>query len=621
MTTLSPSQEQIRTSPITGRTFVEAGAGTGKTRVLISRAQYLIGQGLRPQEVLFLVFSQAARDELRRRLQGERLNCQVQTVHGFAVKEMSLGSDLNILPPEDPGWRKILFDLQLQFPRAGQQVAAMLELAWQAPLTELPVNLRTLRLAAEERLAQAGEDGYAAYTFTSLLATLLDHWDADPAALVRARLGFQAVIVDEVQDVSRLQARVIDRLAGETHLLMVGDPWQGIFFFQHATPQVLAELKEGCHRTYHLEEAYRSPAQHLMATEALTGRGMVPMRGFDGSFEVRRCGNQIEMYDAVQQVVPRLVKEGQVAVLAFTNQEVQEIASLLRELGLTIHVAGDARGPTDDYCQTILAPVTRLVTQKKRPVGRHPLLGLPDTILKVEWDWTDVDLLNAAWLTGRRAEEIAPHLPRDWRPLLRLWRTLQDWQGTPLGLLELLTVQIPGYPPSPLARHHAVKAHDLLTLFVRVGDLLPDDEHAITVSTFHRSKGLEWPNVVVIDSGRNNQFDSETELAEGARVRYVALTRSSRNLVVLLHAQSHPAFDLACSPEVLEEIRTCERAVWKGDWQAITWNDTAQKFRTVERYLREVRVPTGAIPSADGLIPLQPLRRIPLAGKKASNTG
>lgn len=620
MNGLSAAQEQIRTSPMTGRTFVEAGAGTGKTRVLISRAHYLIGQGIQPKEILFLAFSQAARDELRRRLKEVRLNCQVQTIHGFALKAMGADEKVEILSSENPVWRKIVFALQLKFPRFGQKVATALEQAWQDPLTDLSPELRTLRLAAEEMLAEVS-DGGAVYTFTSLLVALLNRWEVEPPSLAHAQIGIKAVIVDEVQDISRLQARLVDRLVGSRHLMAVGDPWQGIFSFQHATPKVIGDLKARADRIYVLDEGYRCPAQHVMAAEALTGRAMLPVRGFDGRFAVRRCADHLELQDAVKEVTHRLAGEGSVAVLAYSNAEVTEVAALLREQGLPVSVTDASQAETDDYLRIVLAPVTRFLVQQQSPLGRHPLFAVLEWMDEVDWTWAEVELLKAAWMTGRRAEAVQPYLPKSWQRWFEFWKTLQDWQGSPQLLLAVLGDLLPERPPSQLALHHAQKAIDVLDLAKRVGFALPADQQAVFVSTIHRAKGLEWPNVVVVDFGRGSRVESDEERAEGTRVRYVGLTRSSRNLVLLLHPEAHPAFDPVVAPEVLTQIRRCEQAAWQQDWQNAIWKEAAQQFLSVQRWLQEMTMPSlhpGAT-TADGLVQPVRLKRIPLAGKNAES--
>ena len=81
---LNPEQLEIVTHS-GGPQLVVAGPGSGKTRVIVERIIHLIGQGLKPSEILCLTFSEKAAEEMKERLENvsDISEMQISTYHSF----------------------------------------------------------------------------------------------------------------------------------------------------------------------------------------------------------------------------------------------------------------------------------------------------------------------------------------------------------------------------------------------------------------------------------------------------------------------------------------------------------------------------------------------------------
>ena len=80
--------------------FLLAGAGSGKTRVLIERVKYLINKGINPEKILLITFTRKATLELTERLPKGNVNPLITTFHGFCYKALSPLMKLNLVKEE-----------------------------------------------------------------------------------------------------------------------------------------------------------------------------------------------------------------------------------------------------------------------------------------------------------------------------------------------------------------------------------------------------------------------------------------------------------------------------------------------------------------------------------------
>jgi len=301
---------------------VSAGAGSGKTSVLVERFLRAVSQkGISPGRILAITFTEKAANEMKSRLveacrerglhafRRDIENAYISTIHGFCarlLKENPIESGL------DPFFR-VLGEGETDI-LASETLDALFEEeassdAWMAILSRIGEDAarNSIRKLYDLYRATGGDESIfkvsgtgeekeskkefirvvkrfqtafderkkrlSAYDFDDLLflATRLLAGTSVVQKAVRARYRqlFELILVDEYQDVSPLQDQLIDHLKSERNLFIVGDIQQSIYSFRHAEPDVFrrrirsAQSAGAAAKNLVLSENYRSRAEIL----------------------------------------------------------------------------------------------------------------------------------------------------------------------------------------------------------------------------------------------------------------------------------------------------------------------------------------------------------------------
>ncbi len=283
---LNPEQEQA-VKHQDGPLMVLAGAGSGKTRVLVERIVGLVGRGVHPSRILAVTFTNKAAGEMRLRL-GETLGYHassmwIGTFHSTCArilriyhKEVGLSAEYSIFDNDDQLRlvSALLKERKLKdaaTPRgvlnaigaAKNQGEDPLEYNKHSHICEVIQVIYPLYQAALER-----ED---AVDFNDLLLKVCELFQHEEvAAQLRGR--FHHVLVDEFQDTNPVQYTLVQGFVKETrNLTVVGDDDQSIYSWRGAEPRNLLDFK----RDYpdavsvKLEQNYRSTAVILNAANAV----------------------------------------------------------------------------------------------------------------------------------------------------------------------------------------------------------------------------------------------------------------------------------------------------------------------------------------------------------------
>jgi len=287
---LNDAQRAAVTAPL-GPILVLAGAGSGKTRVLIHRIAWLIStEGASPHNILAVTFTNKAAAEMRGRVEtllgipGSAL--WLGTFHGLAHRllrlhwrEAGLPQSFQIMDGEDQLRliRKILKAMELDearwVPRDIQYYInkhkdegrrpAMLKAAAD------PTEQQLLKVYAEYELACARA---GAVDFAELLLRAYELWRDQPDVLRHYRARFSHVLVDEFQDTNSIQYAWVRLLVGtEGYPFVVGDDDQSIYRWRGAKVENLHKFREDFPQAkmFRLEQNYRSTASILDAANAL----------------------------------------------------------------------------------------------------------------------------------------------------------------------------------------------------------------------------------------------------------------------------------------------------------------------------------------------------------------
>ncbi len=290
---LEPLNTAQREAVTAGRqpVLVLAGAGSGKTRVLVHRAAWLVrAQGASPWNLFAVTFTNKAANEMRTRIEAlldtPTRQLWIGTFHGLAHRllrrhwnEAALRQDFQIL---DSGDQLRLIKRLLADERVDEQMIAPQSLQYfisgakeaglrpdQAPSGSAPYGEEKKQLYA---LYQKRCETYGLVDFGELLLRAAELWQNNPELLARYRERFRWVLVDEFQDTNGIQYSWLKQLCGTTGLpFAVGDDDQSIYRWRGAQVENIRRYTRDFKdvRTVRLERNYRSTATILKAANAV----------------------------------------------------------------------------------------------------------------------------------------------------------------------------------------------------------------------------------------------------------------------------------------------------------------------------------------------------------------
>ncbi|HLR87214.1 MAG TPA: DNA helicase II [Wenzhouxiangella sp.] len=266
--------------------LVLAGAGSGKTRVLVHRIAWLIRvQHVSPMGLLAVTFTNKAAGEMRSRV-GELLDMRpeglwIGTFHGIChrilrmhAREAGLPDTFQILDSEDQHRlvRRVIRDMELdegEFPaRQMQYFINHHKGSGRRPDNiESFDNAHALSQVAIYRSYQAYCERSGLVDFTELLLRTLELLRDNPALQKQYQQRFGHVLIDEFQDTNELQYALVRIIAGpKSRLFVVGDDDQSIYGWRGARVENVSDFaRDFDPLTVRLEQNYRSTATILKA--------------------------------------------------------------------------------------------------------------------------------------------------------------------------------------------------------------------------------------------------------------------------------------------------------------------------------------------------------------------
>jgi superfamily I DNA/RNA helicase/RecB family exonuclease len=563
-----------------GPQLVVAGPGTGKTEFLVARAVHLVESGkAKPSQILLLTFSRRAAQELSQRvglgLPTSGPGISASTFHSFAHRL------LEVHGPSAFGWASV--PTLLTGPEQVALVSTLLRsqdpALWPLPLRALlPTNtlgeeLADFLLRSRERLldppalADLAADRPAwralsgfmvAYDrelerrgridYGGLLAAAVRCLE-DPTVAAALDEQFLYVLVDEYQDTSPAQARMLELLAGgHTNLTAAADPYQSVYSFRGAEVANVAEFEQrfgplGRPRRLILSQSFRVPAEILNGALRIVAGGELP----GGAGPVRPADHQgrVEGYvfdqataeaEWIASEVEYLVRTealawSDIAILVRSTRHL--LPELSRALGrrqiphdtpdrrLVDHpaiqlvfdlalAASENRGSSDEIDRAVrrllLGPLFGLSLSAERTLYRLRQRGFAgwNEIIRSELDEGAAlaDLLaDSGWASHLPANHGFWHL---WTSLPQLEGlvaddNLADYRAAWAAFAQVLDRQEERDPAvtlldvRQLAENDDYEAVPLLSLQGRRAD-------RITLTTLHQAKGLEFEVVFIADA-------------------------------------------------------------------------------------------------------------------------
>ena len=622
-----------------GPVLVVAGAGSGKTRVLVYRIAYLLENGIAPESIIAITFTNKAAGEMRSRvaeLIGPTADeIWVSTFHSACVRilrreapRLGYANSFSIYDSSDSLRliRMILKDLNIdekRLPPRGVAAAisnAKNKLMDAGLFSDFADNPYEKRIALvyteyEKRLAEQ-----SAFDFDDLIMRTVEVFDKHPDALARYQGRFRHVLIDEFQDTNHAQSRLATLLAGKwRNIFVVGDADQGIYAFRGATIKNLLDFERDWPeaKVITLEQNYRSTRTILDAANAVIENNA--MRKPKALWTAQEGGERIVRYHGsdehdeaawVAQEVRKLSDQGHphadVAVFYRTNAQSRVLEEAFNAASLPYRVVGGVgfydRKEIKDMMAWLRAAMNPLDTISAERICGAPKRGIgPGSISKIQafaasrvmplgnaFDYAEeVDGLN------KKARGGALEIGR----ILAHIREL-DHSGVPITDIVASTWEITGY----MAELQADRSFESLSrqenLKELAGSAAEYDENT------QQGSLTDFLELVALVN------DTDEEEGEETGVTFMTL-HNAKGLefpivfIVGMEEAVFPHMRSLADPEQLEEerrlcyvgiTRAQERLYLLNAWRRRLWGPDAN-YNTPSRFLREI--PDDLIKEAD----------------------
>ncbi|MFF5863994.1 DNA helicase II [Pseudomonas sp. NPDC012596] len=365
LNSLNDAQRQAVAATL-GRQLVLAGAGSGKTRVLVHRIAWLIQvEQASPHSILSVTFTNKAAAEMRQRIEQllgiNPAGMWVGTFHGLAHRllrahwqEARLVQNFQILDSDDQQRlvKRVIRELGLDEQRwparqaqwfiNGQKDEGLRPQHIQASGDLFLGTMRGIYEAYEQACERAG-----VIDFSELLLRALDLWRDNPGLLEHYQRRFRHLLVDEFQDTNAVQYAWLRLLAGSGggSLMAVGDDDQSIYGWRGAKieniHQYTADFPDA--EMIRLEQNYRSTSGILKAANALIannsgrlGKELWTDLGEGEPLTLYAAYNEHDEARYVVETIESLIKQGssrnEIAILYRSNAQSRVLEeALLRE--------------------------------------------------------------------------------------------------------------------------------------------------------------------------------------------------------------------------------------------------------------------------------------------------
>ena len=563
-----------------------AGPGSGKTTVLTRRVHQLIGEyQVSPSSILVVTFTKAAAREMKERFLrlSQTASTQVTfgTFHGvfYGILRHAYGLNARNIIGEEQKYgilRELIRSSRLEIEDEKELIADI--------IGEIS-TVKTGRIALEHYYSAACpeetfRDIYRGYQKKCRSARLLDFDDmlvwCYELLMQREDIRkawqnkFKYILVDEFQDINKLQYEIIKILAlPQNHLFIVGDDDQSIYGFRGARPQIMLQFPQeypdaesvtlGCNyrSTKRILEASQNVIHHnqeRFPKEIKTINELgdpIEVRGFETEIQENRW-----VRDRILKAKEAKKPLEEIAVLFRTNLGARYLVEMLMEYQLPFHMRDLLPNLYEHWITRDLLAYIQIALGDRSRKNFYQIMNRPNRYLSrdsvdsgefsfegLRWYYEDKE-----WMCDR---------------IDRLEEDLRIIKGmTPYGAVNYIRNGI-GYEAylKEYAVYRRIKAEDLLETLKEIHDSTKgyrtfeawfahmeefseklkeqakhqsEQKEGVTISTLHSIKGLEYDEVYILDVNEGvmpyHKAVLEEEIQEERRLFYVGMTRARKRL-------------------------------------------------------------------------------------------
>lgn len=565
---LDPQQKAAVTTD-SAKALVIAGAGSGKTRVLVERIAHLIENcKVSPYEILAFTFTRKAAKEMKDRLE-QRIGAHARhvtmgTMHAIALRMLRRFGDVLKFRPQHltvySEWESAYLLLEVA------REVGLFKKTWKVSKAEIDRMVSNYyQFGLDPDPKHPAHKLFHAFSGRCLENNALTYGDLliclqELVPVLGKYLNIRHILVDEVQDIDPLQWQIINAMYGEFRaaLFVVGDVNQSIYAFRGAVPEYLLN-HHAQFAVYELTANYRSVPEIVTAGNRLIrcnqrrmGSGMAAIRS-DGD------ARNIEVLSGMDsQRLASWISENAVdAVLARNHVLLKKLSLELRSLGVPHTYIGITTSLVNSEEFRRFHAFLKLLANPYDNFSFlliRELLGIGDQ----EYAHLRVEATNA----GMSHFQVWSEMEGVFQEFFRSPRN-RTYLECAIAEISNMASGAPPYPGHPQwhfidtneclgfasswAKDHpkaSIQEYlDWLSTF-DVQDEIEEETEGITLCTIHAAKGLEWPTVIVAGCNEgilpSRQSLATGDIEEERRLMYVAMTRARDRLILAVRPEDDP---------------------------------------------------------------------------------
>lgn len=579
-----------------GPCMVLAPPGSGKTLIVTERTRYLIEEsGVRPDQILVITFTRYAAREMKERFErltaGKNYPVTFGTFHSifYGILKCAYGIGANNLMSEKESsvlLQEVLDQTNIEStPEVEDEEELVRELLREVGMVKNGLyhlkDFHSKYLTQDEfaevfRSYEHQKKELKKFDFDDMLVQCYALFRKKPEILQGWQKRFQYILIDEFQDINRVQYEVIRMLAAPRYnLFVVGDDDQSIYGFRGAKPELMLYMKQEFPslRTISLTVNYRSTefitgaaARVILHNDTRFYKRVQSFRGRGQNVHVQEVLDEQEeaqyVTEEIQKKLDQGIKPGEIAVLFRAAVQARMISEILSEHRIPFEMRDYVTNFYRHFIVKDMMAYLQLAAGKRDrslflTICNRPLRYLARNSMEnrqvnfedlrkfyCDKDWM-LDIIDQFDVDVRMMKNMAPYVAiqyirkkigyddflKEYAEKHQIsWKQLMDVMAE----LEERSKNFKSYDEWEI--HIAKYTQELEEQQAKARKIKGERENKVQLMTIHSAKGLEFEDVFVIHANEgeipHQKAEKKDEIEEERRLFYVALTRAKNNLCI-----------------------------------------------------------------------------------------
>jgi len=579
-----------------GPCMVLAPPGSGKTLIVTERTRYLIEEsGVRPDQILVITFTRYAAREMKERFErltaGKNYPVTFGTFHSifYGILKCAYGIGANNLMSEKESsvlLQEVLDQTNIEStPEVEDEEELVRELLREVGMVKNGLyhlkDFHSKYLTQDEfaevfRSYEHQKKELKKFDFDDMLVQCYALFRKKPEILQGWQKRFQYILIDEFQDINRVQYEVIRMLAAPRYnLFVVGDDDQSIYGFRGAKPELMLYMKQEFPslRTISLTVNYRSTefitgaaARVILHNDTRFYKRVQSFRGRGQNVHVQEVLDEQKeaqyVTEEIQKKLDQGIKPGEIAVLFRAAVQARMISEILSKHRIPFEMRDYVTNFYRHFIVKDMMAYLQLAAGKRDrslflTICNRPLRYLARNSMEnrqvnfedlrkfyCDKDWM-LDIIDQFDVDVRMMKNMAPYAAiqyirkkigyddflKEYAEKHQIsWKQLMDVMAE----LEERSKNFKSYDEWEI--HIAKYTQELEEQQAKARKIKGERENKVQLMTIHSAKGLEFEDVFVIHANEgeipHQKAEKKDEIEEERRLFYVALTRAKNNLCI-----------------------------------------------------------------------------------------